>query len=587
LWRRRELGGDHRELGRTWWEWNRFLTHRFRTPLSIAFAFVATHNHFVLDRGGKVFNRSAPIIKLPSDATEDDHLALLGLLNSSTACFWMKQVFFPKGGDHVGTEGARVRRTWWDERYEFAGTQLQEFPVTSEKPLDLARKLDRLAQDWQQHLPSQLAVRFPLSRAHLDAQKAEATALHSSMIALQEELDWRCYTLYAITDQNLCYCDSAGNQLAPPAITLGQRASMARKMAAGALETTWFERHGTRPITEIPAAWPDDYKRLVERRIALIETNRNIGLIEQPEYKRRWNTEPWEAQLERTLRNWLLDRLESYFDFDGRMNDGGKPTARIDLALISITRLADVARQDASFMQVGELYRNDPAFDTTRLVAELVEAESVPMLPILRYKPGGLRKRQKWEQTWNLQRQEDVIDARTKLPQDDPQYLTDLQTQDLKRHQIGNIPVPSKYTGSDFANSTCWRLRGKLDVPKERWVSFPYCEGADGTPMIAWAGYDHLQLARAISAYYVDIQERLGGRDDPRLVPLLACLIELLPWLKQWHNEVDPEFGMHMGDYFEGFMQEEARQMGKTLDQIRAWEPPKKTERRRKKTTRA
>ena len=70
---------------------------RYRTPLSIAFAFVATHNHFVLDRGGKVFKQSAPIIKLPADATEDDHLALLGLLNSSTACFWMKQVIHDKG----------------------------------------------------------------------------------------------------------------------------------------------------------------------------------------------------------------------------------------------------------------------------------------------------------------------------------------------------------------------------------------------------------------------------------------------------------------------------------------------------------
>jgi hypothetical protein len=50
-------------------------------PMSIAFAFVATHNHFVLDRGGKVFNRSAPVIKLPPDATEDDHLALVRLLN--------------------------------------------------------------------------------------------------------------------------------------------------------------------------------------------------------------------------------------------------------------------------------------------------------------------------------------------------------------------------------------------------------------------------------------------------------------------------------------------------------------------------
>ena len=107
-------------------------------------------------------------------------------------------------------------------------------------------------------------------------------------------------------------------------------------------------------------------------------------------------------------------------------------------------------------------------------------------------------------------------------------------------------------------------------------MSFPHCEGEDGTLMVAWAGYDHLQLARAISSYYVDVQERLGGRDDPRLVPLLACLIELLPWLKQWHNEVDPEFGVPMGDYFEGFLQEESRNLGLTLDEIKAWQPPQR-----------
>jgi hypothetical protein len=184
-----------------------------------------------------------------------------------------------------------------------------------------------------------------------------------------------------------------------------------------------------------------------------------------------------------------------------------------------------------------------------------------------------------------LQRQEDAIDACTRLPKDHPQYVTDLQAQSLKRDRIGDIPVPPKYTSNDFVSSIYWRLRGKLDVPKERWISFPHCEGVDGTLMIAWAGYDHLQLARAISAYYVDIQERLGGRDDPRLVPLLACLLELLPWLKQWHNDVDPEFGMQMGDYFEGFIQEEARQMGQTLDQIRAWEPPRTTRRRSRTTT--
>ena len=69
---------------------------------------------------------------------------------------------------------------------------------------------------------------------------------------------------------------------------------------------------------------------------------------------------------------------------------------------------------------------------------------------------------------------------------------------------------------------------------------------------------------------------------DTRLVPLLACLLELLPWLKQWHNEVDPEFNVPMGDYFEGFINDEARQMGKTLDEIRAWEPPKRTGRKKK-----
>ena len=90
---------------------------KFRTPLSIAFAFVATHNHFVLDRGGKVFKQSAPIIKLPADATEDDHLALLGLLNSSTACFWMKQVFYTKGRSEVSDEACKTKH--WESRYEF------------------------------------------------------------------------------------------------------------------------------------------------------------------------------------------------------------------------------------------------------------------------------------------------------------------------------------------------------------------------------------------------------------------------------------------------------------------------------------
>jgi SAM-dependent methyltransferase len=583
LFDRKVFGGQtYREVGKPWYEYGQIPPERFRTPFSIAFAFVATHNHFVLDRGGKVFKQSAPIIKLPSDATEDDHLALLGLLNSSTACFWMKQVCHNKGAtSDKGVLQADPEKF----RYEFDSTKLARFPIPMLNPvqreavLKLAKALDHSGRQLSEFtFKSVIATCLKSSgdlRKFLTNMCTERENLRNKMVCWQEELDWLCYELYGLLPSNSparSHIWSVSCDDMPPVIA-DQRLYQLLDCLDEATRFTLVD----------------------QSRFETITRDLHIGLIERPEYKRRWfrsagayddtNLDD-QTLILRNLREWLLDRLESYFDFDGRMNAVGKPTAQIDLGLTATVRLADVARQDTDFLQVGELYCNDPAFDVLHLVAELVEAESVPLLPVLRYKDSGLRKRAAWEQTWDLQRQEDTLDARTKLAQSDPQYLTALQVQDLKYREIGDIPVPPKYTSNDFAINTYWRLRGKLDVPKERWVSFPHCEGADGTLVIAWAGYDHLQLARAISAYYVDIQERLGGRDDPRLVPLLACLIELLPWLKQWHNDVDPEFGMQMGDYFEGFVQEETRQMGKTLDQIMAWEPSKKTTRRRKQTMR-
>ena len=98
-------------------------------------------------------------------------------------------------------------------------------------------------------------------------------------------------------------------------------------------------------------------------------------------------------------------------------------------------------------------------------------------------------------------------------------------------------------------------------MPKERWISFPGAEAEDGSLMICWAGYNHLQQAQAISAWYVEIRDQQGGHNDKRLIPLLACLLELLPWIKQWHNSSDNEFNMSMADFFEGFIKEESRQL--------------------------
>lgn len=47
--------------------------------------------HPALERGAKVFSQTSSIVLLPADTTEDEHLALVGLLNSSVACFWLKQ----------------------------------------------------------------------------------------------------------------------------------------------------------------------------------------------------------------------------------------------------------------------------------------------------------------------------------------------------------------------------------------------------------------------------------------------------------------------------------------------------------------
>ena len=182
LQRRQDYGQTPEERGLRWFDHSMFFRERFRSPLSIAFAFVGTHNHFVLDRGGKVFNRSAPVIKLPVDAGEDDSLGLFGLLNSSTACFWMKQVFHNKGSS-VDQHGARQRTAPFEDFWEHDGTKLQKFPVPDARPLDLARDLDTLAQEWTRILPAALVARGSLAVESLQAARTRALEIREQMIA--------------------------------------------------------------------------------------------------------------------------------------------------------------------------------------------------------------------------------------------------------------------------------------------------------------------------------------------------------------------------------------------------------------------
>lgn len=596
------FGKTPEQAGQAWWEYRFFSKDRANAKFLIVFAEVASHNHFSIDRSQKLFKQTAPVIQLPADANEDDHLGIIGLLNSSTAGFWLKQICYPKGGTGLG-RGISTEK--WEFRMSLNGTNVEELPIAPTFPLDLSRSLDIMARNLSDYDPAVFIFRNIPNRQDLDAARTATEAARQNMYSRQEELDWCCYRLYGLLQ-------ASPEHPNPPPLHLGERAFeifMARRMAAGTLETAWFTRHNSTPITELPAHWPDDYRAIVERRIALIETDPTIGLIERPEYKRRWSMEPWETMERDALRTWLLDRLE-----DKRF------WPEHDLRIVSCTALADIARHDADFLSVAAVYTGRETFDLEALAAELVEKESVPFLPVLRYTETGLRKRADWETTWDKQRAEDAIDAEVARQETqtfrsiwvDMNPRQDDETQDAyavrmatglaepdrvamlsraidraakarKAADIGSIPVPPKYKTGDFQNTDFWRLRGGLDVPKERFVSFPHCaRDADGSLPVFWAGYDHLARAKAIAAWYVERKDT-DGWQTPRLVPLLAGLLELVPWLRQWHNGLDPETGLHMGDYFADFVDEEARALGLSLADLRAWTPPAPVRRARPK----
>ena len=532
------------ERGNKWFEYSMFFKNRFLVNLSISFAAVTSGNHFVFDRGGHIFKQSAPVIKLPSDSSEEEHLSLLGILNSSIVFFWMSQVFQSKGGsgDNQG-----VYEEAWEYYFDISGTGLQRLPLPSIYPAELGSKLDGLARNLQSHLISLLANPHEISLEKLAGARSGYADTLGNMISLQENLDWLCYSLYGLIGESDRSSEWPTTEGVNPVLRLGERAfeiAMARQMAAGELQTSWFERHGSTPITEIPGHWPESYRALVQRRLDAIRDNPNIALIERPEYKRRWNREPWDDQVHRALKSWLLDRIETAHYWPDPPHEPPE--------LASCAALAERAGRDADFLQVAALYAGRPDFPLARLVEELITAESVPLLPVLRYKPSGMVKRMVWERTWGLQRRED------------------------NNEDVGPIPVPPRYASADFLNSDLWRLRGKLDVPKERFVSYPHAS-RDGDPslVVGWAGWDHLRQAQALTAYYERMKSREGWTPD-RLVPLLAGLDQLVPWLIQWHNDLDPEYDLRMGDYYRGFLADEGQALGFTLEQVRAWTPPAK-----------
>jgi hypothetical protein len=571
---RQDFGQKIEARGLKWFEHSMFFPERYRNPLSIAFAFVATHNHFVLDRGGKVFKQSAPIIKLPEGATEDDHLALLAYLNSSTACFFFRQAGHCKGAQGVN-EGHKSEE--WEQFLEFSGTLVGSTPIpplgspndkaTSAGQLravavamnELARRRDACSpravlERWngEESLP-------PLLVAN---QRFEQSAL-ARMCGLQEELDWLVYEAFGLLEPNEVealrrirgvaladfplHIDQGPDSVGRAGLRPGHRAfemELAGRSLRSGTHTAWFARNGYASPAEASNVYARPYQELLEARIELLRANARIRVMEQPECKHRWTVINWDAEVKAAATETLLSSLELAWQ-----------------ALVVTSTACDLGRalDTQRLRQVAALLEDEPV--TAETAKQLVKDAAVPFVSSLRLTPPGLAKRAAWEHTWSLQRREDAGEA------------------------VGDIPVPPKYDQKDFRDPIYWRLRGKLDVPKERFISYPGCESdEDHEPVYGWAGWNHLEQAQALSALYQDRKTREGW-DKERLTPMLAGLLELIPWVKQWHNEPSAEFGgLKLGDYFEAFLAGECSALGLTEKALRDWRPAdKKAGRGRKK----
>ena len=518
--------------GRPWYEWHQLPLDADGHCFTISYAFQETHNHFVLDRESKAYGRTAPIIKLPAGATDDDHLGLVGVLNSSIACFWLKQVAFPR----------RLDGEMWETYFEFSSTKIEEYPLPKELPTEISRELDQFVRAMEKAAPKRY---ISSGKDELESARVRWDEARQLVTFLQEELDWQMYVATGLADDQLAPALQELVGIEPNERVFEIR--LAREVAAGESETRWFVRHHRLPITSLPGHWPDWYGDLAERRLQAIDANPSLRILEQPEYKRRWAGATWEQLVAHAAADALLNRLEApELWHDGR----GAPLIR------SAAQLADDLRRDDGFRELLRTYVGDQDFDLTAEIGRLLAVQAVPALAALRYKEPGIEKFRAWEGTWELQRAED-------------------------RREKVEVPLPPKYVQADFLKSAYWKARGKLDVPKERFISFPGSHLADdSSELYGLAGWDHGKRGQAVARLANDLSR--SGAPEDQVIPLVGALLEIEPWLKQWHDGIDTRSGVSPANAVAGITTAVLARLDMGRDQVLEWRPPAATRGRRR-----
>ena len=525
---------SYKEEGRAFFEWHQVSLRRHVSSHFLVWPFVQTHTHFVpvTDRAS-VFNRHAPFIKFTDEWQTH---AAAGFLNSSVACAWLKQVCYDRGGGGIG---GGIAEEEWERFYEFAVGRVASAPLVLHEALaKFSRRISSLARE-RADLKCEGTSR---DTGHVDLleERRAIGALESQMIALQEELDWLALAIVGLLpgdDHEEWFTTE------PPAVSFGQRAFEIRSLNRGASLYEWFRRHGAVADGESTRCWPGPYEDLVRRRLTVIDDDRIVRFVEQPEHKRRWN---WPSMADDERDRWTMMVVDALDDAD----------LWSDFRPRSVAELTDVLRARPDLIEALEHLAEGRDVDVAATLRQLVLDAAVPHLAAQRLTEKALPKRHVWEQVWELQRAED------------------------RGEDVGSIPLPPKYVPADLRSPVYWKHRGKLDVPNEPFVLIPNAErGADASPVVGWAGWDERDLARALAGRVMELREHEAA-DVDRLTPLLAGVLELIPWIHQWQPESDPLYGGPPGQYFESWLDGQLAELSITRDNLRAWRPPAPTRRR-------
>jgi hypothetical protein len=373
---------------------------------------------------------------------------------------------------------------------------------------------------------------------------AERARQRGILVSLQEEIDWRVYGLFGLPTVEAPSVDAVRVSVEPNHRPFEVR--LAREIATDISASEWFRVHKRDAPKDVGGPLAD----LNRQRLRLLdhpEHGKQLRLLETPETKRRWSPPDDHKAFADAVRTWLLERVEAAF------HEQAQPELR------TARQLALELGRDPAVATAHELFTEESGLDLVKLISDLVDSEGVPYLAGFRYAETGMEKRASWEEAWRLQRMEE----------EDPKRLQ----AELKRLNLKAIQPPDKYGPNDFLRHY-WSLRGKLDVPKERFVTVPGGNtDEDTTPLVGWAGWNHLQVAQALSGLYQRRKTEDGWTKD-RLVPLLAGIDERVPWLLQWHNDVDPTFGTRLGEFFRDFVAGEAHSLGVAVGDLRKWTPP-------------